>query len=135
MDKAQDKRYMAAAIRLGRWHLSQTGTNPSVATILVNDFGHGPVIVGTGITGVGGRPHAEAGALAQAGEMARGSTAYVTLEHCAHHGITPPSRLHTTTIAPPPSYHHHQAGWRYLESLLHTELSGKRSDGCTLPQE
>ena len=90
MQAAQDMRYMAAAIRLGRWHLSRTGTNPSVSTILVNDFGHGPIIVGNGITGLGGRPHAEAGALAQAGEKAKGATAYVTLEPCAHHGSTPP---------------------------------------------
>ncbi len=90
MQSAQDKRFMAAAIRLGRWHLARTGTNPSVSTILVNDFGYGPVIVGNGITGLGGRPHAEAGALAQAGESAKGATAYVTLEPCAHHGRTPP---------------------------------------------
>lgn len=85
-----DKRYMDAAIRLGRWHLARTGTNPSVATVLVNDLGNGPVIVGSGITGLGGRPHAEAGALAEAGERAKGATAYVTLEPCAHHGRTPP---------------------------------------------
>lgn len=90
MDASLDKRYMDAAIRLGRWHLARTGTNPSVATILVNDLGHGPVIVGSGITGIGGRPHAEAGALAEAGDRAKGATAYVTLEPCAHHGRTPP---------------------------------------------
>lgn len=77
---------MAAAIRLGRWHLGRTGTNPSVSTLLVKDG----VIIGRGITGLGGRPHAEAAALAQAGEQARGATAYVTLEPCAHHGKTPP---------------------------------------------
>lgn len=85
-----DTRYMNAAIRLGRWHLARTGTNPSVATILVNDLGDGPVIVGTGITAIGGRPHAEARALAEAGDRAQGATAYVTLEPCAHHGRTPP---------------------------------------------
>ena len=88
-----DKRYMAAAIRLGRWHLAQTGTNPSVSTLIVKDLGHGPVIVGRGITGIGGRPHAEAGALTQAGDHAKGATAYVTLEPCAHHGRTPPCAL------------------------------------------
>lgn len=90
MDARLDKRYMDAAIRLGRWHLARTGTNPSVATILVNDLGNGPIIVGSGITGIGGRPHAEAGALAEAGDRAKGATAYVTLEPCAHHGRTPP---------------------------------------------
>ncbi len=47
-------------------------------------------IVGRGSTQAGGRPHAEAVALAQAREAARGATAYVTLEPCAHHGKTPP---------------------------------------------
>jgi diaminohydroxyphosphoribosylaminopyrimidine deaminase/5-amino-6-(5-phosphoribosylamino)uracil reductase len=87
---ALDRRYMAAAIRLSRKHSGLTGTNPSVATLIVRDDGTGPVIVGSGVTAVGGRPHAEAEALAEAGEQARGATAYVTLEPCAHHGRTPP---------------------------------------------
>lgn len=86
----QDDRFMAACIRLGRRHLARTGTNPAVSTIIVNDFGNGPIIVGSGMTGIGGRPHAEAAALAEAGDMAKGATAYVTLEPCAHHGKTPP---------------------------------------------
>src|SRR5690606_23001786 len=81
---------MAAALRLSRRHLGRTGTNPSVGTLIVRDDGAGPFIVGSGITAVGGRPHAETGALAEAGELARGATAYVTLEPCAHHGRTPP---------------------------------------------
>lgn len=83
---AQDFRFMAAAIRYARMDLGRTGTNPSVGTLLVKDG----VIVGRGITAVGGRPHAETQAIAEAGELARGSTAYVTLEPCAHHGRTPP---------------------------------------------
>ena len=47
-------------------------------------------MVGRGRTGDGGRPHAEAVALAEAGARARGATAYVTLEPCAHTGGTPP---------------------------------------------
>nr|WP_274533337.1 bifunctional diaminohydroxyphosphoribosylaminopyrimidine deaminase/5-amino-6-(5-phosphoribosylamino)uracil reductase RibD [Mesorhizobium sp. Root552] len=85
-----DRRYMAAALRLSRRNAGRTSTNPAVGTILVRDDGAGPMIVGTGVTAVGGRPHAEAEALAQAGELSRGATAYVTLEPCAHHGRTPP---------------------------------------------
>jgi diaminohydroxyphosphoribosylaminopyrimidine deaminase/5-amino-6-(5-phosphoribosylamino)uracil reductase len=87
---AQDRRLMEAAIRLSRWHLGMTETNPSVATLIVRESRAGPRIVGRGITAIGGRPHAEAQALAEAGKMAEGATAYVTLEPCAHHGRTPP---------------------------------------------
>lgn len=86
MASADDRRFMAAAIRLSRRHLGLTGTNPSVATLIVKDG----VIVGHGVTAIGGRPHAETEALLEAGKRARGATAYVTLEPCAHHGRTPP---------------------------------------------
>lgn len=86
----RDRQFMAAAIRYSRRHLGLTGTNPSVATLIVSEEGGEPVIVGRGVTAIGGRPHAEAEALAEAGERARGATAYVTLEPCAHHGRTPP---------------------------------------------
>ncbi|WP_371832803.1 bifunctional diaminohydroxyphosphoribosylaminopyrimidine deaminase/5-amino-6-(5-phosphoribosylamino)uracil reductase RibD [Mesorhizobium koreense] len=85
-----DRRFMAAAIRLSRRHLGLTGTNPSVGTLIVREESGGPIIVGSGVTAVGGRPHAEPQALYEAGERARGATAYVTLEPCAHHGRTPP---------------------------------------------
>ncbi|WP_163269750.1 bifunctional diaminohydroxyphosphoribosylaminopyrimidine deaminase/5-amino-6-(5-phosphoribosylamino)uracil reductase RibD [Chelativorans alearense] len=81
-----DRRFMAAAIRLSRSHLGLTAANPSVATLIVRDGR----IVGRAVTAVGGRPHAEAQALEEAGALARGATAYVTLEPCAHHGRTPP---------------------------------------------
>jgi len=81
-----DRRFLDAALRLGRRHLGRTGTNPSVATLVVSDG----AIVGRGITALGGRPHAETIALDEAGAAARGATAYVTLEPCAHHGRTPP---------------------------------------------
>ncbi|MBU2486872.1 MAG: bifunctional diaminohydroxyphosphoribosylaminopyrimidine deaminase/5-amino-6-(5-phosphoribosylamino)uracil reductase RibD, partial [Alphaproteobacteria bacterium] len=87
---ALDRRYMAAAIRLARWQEGRTGSNPSVATLIVREIDGRPVIVGRGVTAIGGRPHAEPQALAEAGELARGATAYVTLEPCAHHGRTPP---------------------------------------------
>lgn len=82
----EDARFMAAAIRLSRWHLGATGSNPSVGCLIVRDG----VIVGRGVTARAGRPHAETQALADAGEAARGATAYVTLEPCSHHGKTPP---------------------------------------------
>jgi len=85
-----DRRFMAAAIRLSRRHLGLTGTNPSVGTLIVRVESGGPVIVGSGVTALGGRPHAEPQALEDAGGLARGATAYVTLEPCAHHGRTPP---------------------------------------------
>ncbi len=85
-----DNRMMAAAIRYSYRNLGQTGTNPSVTTLLVRNDGDVPVIVGRGITAIGGRPHAETQAIAEAGKLAVGSTAYVTLEPCAHHGSTPP---------------------------------------------
>jgi len=81
---------MAAAIRYAMRNVGQTATNPSVATLIVRDDGDGPRIVGRGVTAVGGRPHAEPVALAEAGALAKGATAYVTLEPCAHHGRTPP---------------------------------------------
>ncbi|MGO4841553.1 bifunctional diaminohydroxyphosphoribosylaminopyrimidine deaminase/5-amino-6-(5-phosphoribosylamino)uracil reductase RibD, partial [Rhizobiaceae sp. 2RAB30] len=87
---AVDRRFMAAAIRLSRMHKGRTSTNPAVGTLIVRDDGDGPVIIGRGVTAIGGRPHAETQALAEAGERARGATAYVTLEPCAHHGRTPP---------------------------------------------
>jgi len=77
---------MGAALSLGRRGLGNTHPNPAVGCVLVKDG----LVVGRGWTQPGGRPHAEAVALAQAGEAARGATAYVTLEPCAHQGVTPP---------------------------------------------
>lgn len=88
-DANTDVRFMEAAIRLARKHRGWTGTNPSVACILVRDEGKGPFIVGSGVTAIGGRPHAEPIAIERAGTQANGTTAYVTLEPCAHHGRTP----------------------------------------------
>jgi len=71
---------MRRAIDLAHAHLGRTAENPSVGCVLVKDG----VIVGEGVTGLGGRPHAEEVALDQAGAAAKGSSAYVTLEPCAH---------------------------------------------------
>ncbi len=90
MDVAQDQKFLDAALRLARKHQGLTGTNPSVACVIVSNSELGPRIVGSGITAKGGRPHAEPPALEEAGDLAKGATAYVTLEPCAHHGKTPP---------------------------------------------
>lgn len=82
-----DIQFMNQALKLGRYGLGRTAPNPSVGCVLVDGDG---MVVGSGTTQPGGRPHAEAVALAQAGERARGATAYVTLEPCAHLGQTPP---------------------------------------------
>lgn len=86
MSGGDDARYMALALRAGAQRLGQVWPNPAVGCVIVKDGR----IVGRGATAPGGRPHAEARALAQAGAMARGATAYVSLEPCAHHGQTPP---------------------------------------------
>lgn len=81
-----DADHMAHALRLAARGLGRTWPNPAVGCVLVKDGR----VIGRGWTQPGGRPHAETMALAQAGEAARGATAYVTLEPCAHHGKTPP---------------------------------------------
>ncbi len=84
--RPDDERYMAAALRLSRWHRGATDTNPSVGCLIVKDG----VILGAAVTAPGGRPHAETQALKLAGPAAEGATAYATLEPCSHHGKTPP---------------------------------------------
>ncbi|GAB3131452.1 bifunctional diaminohydroxyphosphoribosylaminopyrimidine deaminase/5-amino-6-(5-phosphoribosylamino)uracil reductase RibD [Novispirillum itersonii] len=81
-----DRAHMAAALRLSRRGLGNTWPNPAVGCVIVRDG----LVVGRGWTQPGGRPHAEVMALRQAGEKARGATAYVTLEPCSHFGKTPP---------------------------------------------
>jgi diaminohydroxyphosphoribosylaminopyrimidine deaminase/5-amino-6-(5-phosphoribosylamino)uracil reductase len=85
-----DERFMRMALALGDRHLGMTWPNPSVGALVVDVPDGEPRIVGQGVTGFGGRPHAERQALAAAGEAARGATLYVSLEPCAHHGKTPP---------------------------------------------
>lgn len=81
-----DERFMSAALRLSRWGIGLTSTNPSVACLIVNNG----IIVGRGVTACGGRPHAEIRAIEEAGKKAIGATAYVTLEPCSHYGESPP---------------------------------------------
>ena len=80
-----DARWMGAALALAGRGRGRTAPNPCVGCIVVADG----IVVGRGWTQPGGRPHAEAMALAQAGERARGATAYVTLEPCAVPGRGP----------------------------------------------
>jgi diaminohydroxyphosphoribosylaminopyrimidine deaminase/5-amino-6-(5-phosphoribosylamino)uracil reductase len=79
--------YMHHALTLAARALGRAAPNPAVGCVIVSPDGR---VVGRGWTQDGGRPHAEAMALAQAGAAARGATAYVTLEPCAHLGKTPP---------------------------------------------
>jgi pyrimidine deaminase RibD-like protein len=74
-----DEDFMRRAIELARTHLGRTGENPSVGCVIVRDG----AVIGEGVTGEGGRPHAEELALQAVGDAARGATAYVTLEPCA----------------------------------------------------
>ncbi len=90
VDRADDERFMALALALGRRGLGHAWPNPAVGAVLVRDDGAGRVILGRGWTQPGGRPHAETEALRHAGGAARGATLYVTLEPCSHHGKTPP---------------------------------------------
>jgi len=77
---ADDWRWMGAALALASRGVGVATPNPSVGCVLVKEGR----VIGRGWTQAGGRPHAEAMALAQAGTAARGATAFVTLEPCAH---------------------------------------------------
>ncbi|MDO9065001.1 MAG: bifunctional diaminohydroxyphosphoribosylaminopyrimidine deaminase/5-amino-6-(5-phosphoribosylamino)uracil reductase RibD, partial [Sulfuricella sp.] len=86
MFSAVDHEFMAQALRLAEKGLYTTTPNPRVGCVVVRDG----KVVGSGWHERAGEPHAEIHALAQAGELARGATVYVTLEPCSHHGRTPP---------------------------------------------
>jgi diaminohydroxyphosphoribosylaminopyrimidine deaminase / 5-amino-6-(5-phosphoribosylamino)uracil reductase len=81
-----DHQFMAQAIRLAERGTYTTSPNPRVGCIIVNDG----QVVGEGFHVKSGEGHAEVNALAMAGDRAKGSTAYVTLEPCSHFGRTPP---------------------------------------------
>jgi diaminohydroxyphosphoribosylaminopyrimidine deaminase/5-amino-6-(5-phosphoribosylamino)uracil reductase len=78
---------MRLALRLAQRGLGRVWPNPAVGCVIIDSNG---AIAGQGWTQDGGRPHAETEALRQAGVLARGATAYVTLEPCAHQGQTGP---------------------------------------------
>jgi diaminohydroxyphosphoribosylaminopyrimidine deaminase/5-amino-6-(5-phosphoribosylamino)uracil reductase len=81
-----DREYMALAIRLAKKGLVSTDPNPRVGCVIVNEG----QIVGSGFHVRSGEGHAEVNALKEAGDRAKGATAYVTLEPCSHYGRTPP---------------------------------------------
>jgi pyrimidine deaminase RibD-like protein len=74
-----DASFMSRALALAAGQIGRTGDNPSVGCVLVKNG----AIICKAATADSGRPHAEEQALAQAGENARGATAYITLEPCA----------------------------------------------------
>jgi len=84
--RAFDTAAMRRALQLGRRGLGWVEPNPAVGAVVAVDGR----IVGEGWHAAYGGPHAEVGALAEAGPAARGATLYVTLEPCCHHGKTPP---------------------------------------------
>jgi len=100
--------YMARALDVARQALGRVSPNPAVGAVVVRDG----AIVGEGCTQPPPGPHAEAVALSQAGEAARGATMYVTLEPCDHQGRVGPCTLsileagiaevHVATIDPNP---------------------------------
>ena len=81
-----DQLWMQRAIELARLGQYSTKPNPNVGCVIVKNG----QLVGEGFHPKAGQPHAEVFAMRQAGEQARGATAYVTLEPCAHYGRTPP---------------------------------------------
>jgi len=76
-----DRRFMAEAVALGERARGRSAPNPNVGCVIVSTTGE---VIGRGATALGGRPHAEAVALKQAGRRAFGATVYATLEPCAH---------------------------------------------------
>ncbi|WP_166169615.1 bifunctional diaminohydroxyphosphoribosylaminopyrimidine deaminase/5-amino-6-(5-phosphoribosylamino)uracil reductase RibD [Acinetobacter sp. SA01] len=81
-----DQLWMQRAIELARLGQYSTKPNPNVGCVIVKNG----QLVGEGFHPKAGQPHAEVFAMRQAGEQAKGATAYVTLEPCAHYGRTPP---------------------------------------------
>ncbi|KLE34921.1 riboflavin biosynthesis protein RibD [Aurantiacibacter luteus] len=92
---AEDARWLAAAAALAERARPLARPNPGVGAVVVKNG----VVAGRGWTRPGGRPHAEAAALAMAGEKARGGTLYVTLEPCAHRSERGPACADLATAA------------------------------------
>lgn len=86
-EAATDAQFMRRALVQAASARRRSAPNPWVGCVVVDPTG---AVVGEGATGTPGGPHAEVAALRAAGDRARGATAYVTLEPCAHHGRTGP---------------------------------------------
>jgi len=84
----EDRSWLDAAVRFATPFAGTTADNPAVAALVVDP--HSQTLLARAVTARGGRPHAEAQAIAQAGFEAAGCTLYVTLEPCHHWGRTPP---------------------------------------------
>ena len=85
------KDYMQIAVQVGMENFGKTGTNPSVGAVIVRGD-----IVATGVTSIGGAPHAEVNAIENAKNLGidlKKSTLFVTLEPCSHYGKTPPCAM------------------------------------------
>jgi diaminohydroxyphosphoribosylaminopyrimidine deaminase/5-amino-6-(5-phosphoribosylamino)uracil reductase len=93
-----DKRFMANALALAEQARGQSAPNPNVGCVIVSKNER---VVGRGATAAGGRPHAEAIALEQAGKRARDATVYVTLEPCAHESPRGPACTELLLAAKP----------------------------------
>jgi diaminohydroxyphosphoribosylaminopyrimidine deaminase/5-amino-6-(5-phosphoribosylamino)uracil reductase len=89
---------MAEAIALGAEVRGRTAPNPNVGCVIVSGTGE---IIGRGATQPGGRPHAEAVALAAAGDRAKGATLYTSLEPCAHLSTRGPACAELIAAAKP----------------------------------
>lgn len=84
--RATDRMHMARALALAKRGKGKTAPNPAVGCVVVREG----TVVGEGYHPQAGKPHAEVYALRAAGRKAKGATAYVSLEPCAHFGRTPP---------------------------------------------
>lgn len=86
-DQQADQRWLSVALAQADKITGHSAENPAVGCAIIDADGR---LIAVGHTSQGGRPHAEVNALAMAGEKAKGGTAYVTLEPCAHQGKTGP---------------------------------------------
>ena len=95
---SDDRKWMGEALALANEARGQSAPNPNVGCVIVSSSGR---VVGRGATALGGRPHAEALALLQAGKKAHGATVYVTLEPCAHESPRGPACTELLLAAKP----------------------------------